>query len=62
MLGIANRGRFSKVQYVIYLIATCDFVKPVLVEKYVDVGRRPQTIAWYPFAVKPIVNWKIQLD
>jgi hypothetical protein len=29
------------------------FVKPVLVEKYVHVGHRPQTIAWYAFAVKP---------
>jgi hypothetical protein len=26
---------------------------PVLVEKYFDVGRRPQTIAWYAFAVNP---------
>jgi hypothetical protein len=27
-----------------YFIAICDFMKPVLVEKHVDVVRRPQTI------------------
>ena len=37
-------------------------MKPVLVEKYLDVRRRPQTIAWYAFAVKPIVNRTMQLD
>ena len=45
-----------------YLIAICDFMKPVLVENYVDVGRLPQTIAWHALAVKPIVNWTMQLD
>ena len=45
-----------------YLIAICDFMKPVLIEKYVDVGCRPQTIAWHAFAVKPIVNGTMQLD
>jgi hypothetical protein len=37
-----------------------EFMKPVLVEKYFDVGCRPQTIAC--FAVKPTVNWTVQLD
>ena len=44
------------------LIAICDFMTPVLVEKYVDVGRRPQTIAWYAFTVKSIVNRTMLLD
>ena len=35
-------------------------MKPVLVEKYVDVGRRPH--AWHAFAVKPIVNLTMHLD
>jgi hypothetical protein len=34
-----------------YLIAICEFIKPVPVEKYVDMERRPQTIAWHVFAV-----------
>ena len=37
-------------------------MKPVLAEKYVDVRRGPQTIAWYAFAVEPIVNRTMQLD
>ena len=45
-----------------YLIAICDFMKPVLVEKYVDVERHPQIITWYAFAVKPIVNWSTQFN
>ena len=45
-----------------YLIAICKFMKPVPVDKYFDVGRRPQTIAWHAFAVKPIVNRTMQLD
>ena len=32
-----------------YLITICEFMKPVPVEKYFDVGRRPQTIAWHVF-------------
>ena len=27
-----------------YLIAICEFMKPVQVEKYIDVGRRPQSM------------------
>jgi hypothetical protein len=57
-LGLQIRGKFSSV----YLIAICDFTKPVLVEKYFDVQRRPQTIAWHAFAVKPIVHRTMQLD
>ena len=34
-----------------YLNAICEFMKPVLVEQYFDVGRLPQTIAWHTFAV-----------
>ena len=34
-----------------YLIAICEFMKPVQVEKYFEVGRRPQAIAWHAFAV-----------
>ena len=45
-----------------YLIAICEFMKPVLVEKYFDVGRLPQTITWHALAVKPIVNRTMQLD
>jgi hypothetical protein len=45
-----------------YLIAICEFMKPVLVEKYFEVGQRPQTITWHAFAVKPIVNRTMQLD
>jgi hypothetical protein len=37
-----------------YLIAICEFMKPVPVGKYCDVGRC-QTIAWHVFAVKPTV-------
>jgi hypothetical protein len=37
-------------------------MKLVPVEKYFDVGRRPQTIAWRAFTVKPIVNRTVQLD
>jgi hypothetical protein len=37
-------------------------MKPVPVEKYVDVGRHTQTIAWHAFAVKPIINQTMQLD
>ena len=46
----------------IYLIAICDFMNPVLVEKYADVGRCPQAIKCYAFAVKPIVNRTTQFD
>ena len=60
-LGIANQRKiFKKVSE--YLIAIRHFTKPVLVEKYFHVGRRPQTIAWHAFAVKPIVNRTMQLD
>ena len=45
-----------------YLIAICEFMKPVLVDKDFDVGRRPQTIIWHAFAVKPIVNRTVELD
>ena len=51
---------FQKVQE--YFIAFCEFVKPVPGEKYFDVGRRPQTIAWHAFAAKHIVNRTMQLD
>ena len=44
-----------------YLIAICEFMRPVPVEKYFDVGHRPQTIAWHAFAVKPTVNRTVQL-
>jgi hypothetical protein len=37
-------------------------MKPVPVEKYFDVGRRPQTIAWHVFAVIATVNWTVQID
>jgi hypothetical protein len=45
-----------------YLIANCEFMKPVPVEKYFDVGPNPQTIAWYVFAVIATVNQTVQLD
>ena len=45
-----------------YLIAICEFMKLVPVEKHCDVGRRPQTIAWHIFAVIATVNWTVQLD
>jgi hypothetical protein len=45
-----------------YLITISEFMKPVLEEKYFDMGRCPQTIAWHAFAVKPIVNQTMQLD
>ena len=41
-----------------YLITICDFMKPVLVEKYFDGGHRPQTIT----CLLPIVNRTMQLD
>jgi hypothetical protein len=34
-----------------YLIAIYEFMKPVPVEKYLDVGRHPQTITWHDFSV-----------
>jgi hypothetical protein len=37
-------------------------MKPVPVEKYFDVGRHPQTIAWHAFAVIATVNRTVQLD
>ena len=37
-------------------------MKPVLVEKYVDVRRRPQPIARQTFHVKPIVHRTMQVD
>ena len=37
-------------------------MKPVPVEKYFDVGRGPQTITWYVFAVVATVNQTVQLD
>ena len=37
-------------------------MKPVPVEKYFDVGHRPQTIAWNTFAVIATVHWTVQLD
>ena len=37
-------------------------MKPVPVEKYFDVWRRPQTIAWHVFAVIATVNQTVQLD
>jgi hypothetical protein len=46
-----------------YLNAICDFMKPVLVEQYFEVGRYPQTIRWHAFTVvKPNVNRTNQLD
>ena len=45
-----------------YLNVICEFMKPVPVEKYFDVGRRPQTITWHVFAVITIVNRIVQLD
>ena len=51
--------RFSKSEYLIFI---CECMKPVPVEKYFDVGHRPQTITWHVFAVKPIVNQTVQLD
>ena len=60
-LWIANEWKiFKKVSE--YLIAICDFMKPVLVEKYFDVGNHSQTIECHAFAVKPIVNWTMQLE
>ena len=58
-LELQSEADFQKVSVILSL---CDFMKPVLVEKYFDVGRRPQTIAWHAFAVKPIVNRTMQLD
>jgi hypothetical protein len=37
-------------------------MKPVPMEKYFDVGRRPQTITWHVFAVVATVNQTVQLD
>ena len=45
-----------------YLIAIGEFMKPVPMGKYFDVGRSPQTIAWDYFAVKPTINRTVQLD
>ena len=45
-----------------YLIVIYEFMKPVPVEKYFDVGRCPQTIAWHVFAVIATVNLTVQLD
>jgi hypothetical protein len=44
-----------------YLLAICEFMKPVPMDKYFDVGRRPQTIARHAFDVKPTVNRTVQL-
>jgi hypothetical protein len=59
-LGLQTEEDFQKASD--YLIAICDFKKPVMIEKYVDVGRHPQTIALYAFSVKHIVNRTMQLD
>ena len=45
-----------------YLIALCEFMKPVPVEKYFDVRHGPQTIAWHAFAVIATVNRTVQSD
>ena len=45
-----------------YLIVICEFMKPVPVKTYFDVGRCPQTIAWHVFAVIATVNQTVQLD
>ena len=37
-------------------------MKPVPVDKYFDVGRCPQTIAWHVFAVIATANWREHLD
>ena len=55
-----QRKIFKKVSE--YSIAISEFIKPVPVEKYFDVGRRPQTIAWHVFAVMATVNRTVQLD
>ena len=55
-----SEGDFQKVSE--YLIAICEFMKPVLVEKYFDVGRHPQTIALHTLAVMATVNQTVQLD
>ena len=52
---MTNRRMIQEVSE--YFIAICEFMKPVPVEKYFDVGRRPQTIA-----VKPTVNRTVRLD
>ena len=45
-----------------YLIAICECIKPVPMEKYFDVGRGPQTIAWHVFTVIATVYRTEQLD
>jgi hypothetical protein len=44
-----------------YLIVICERMKPVPVEKYFDVGRRPQTIAWHVFTIIATVNRLVRL-
>ena len=57
---MTNQRKIFKVSK--YLIAICEFMKPVLVEKYFDVGCSPQTNAWHVFAVIATVNLTVQLD
>jgi hypothetical protein len=44
-----SEEHFQKVSE--YLITICEFMKPVPVEKYFDVGSHPQTIKRHAFAV-----------
>ena len=45
-----------------YLIAACEFMKPVPMEKYFDVGRCPQTIVCtYIFKIHNIYDYVFQL-
>jgi hypothetical protein len=57
-LDCKSEEDFQKVSE--YLITICEFMKPVPVEKYFDVGHHPQTITWHAFAVKPTVNPTVQ--
>jgi hypothetical protein len=51
-LEIANRGTSSKISDLFYrYLGFCDACAGM--KKYFDVGRCPQIIAWYAFAVKP---------
>ena len=59
-MGDKSEEDFQKVSE--YLIAICEFMKPVPVEKYFEMGRRPQTIAWHVFVVIATVNRTVQLD
>jgi hypothetical protein len=44
------------------VIAICEFMKPVPVEKYFYVERHPQTITCHAFTVIATVNQTMQLD